>query len=202
MFRALFPQKLCRSPFCKAAKNIYLCIRSRPDGGIGRRAGLKIQWPLKPCGFDSRLGHKRKTASRGLFSFRPPPSLHPPPYILLLTSFLPTSFLPTSSFLLCHHPAISYLVPPLPLPLPTPSRLPPPLPHPAHLFAESSPYALPNPPHMLPRMQFFGFQQPFLCTRGRENQGNGLFLLRECRETAFCCCFNVLAERLVCDGCR
>src|SRR5471030_1923365 len=24
------------------------------DGGTGRHAGLKILWPLKPCGFDSR----------------------------------------------------------------------------------------------------------------------------------------------------
>ena len=26
-------------------------------GGIGRRAGLKIQWPLKPCGFDPLRRH-------------------------------------------------------------------------------------------------------------------------------------------------
>ena len=28
-----------------------------PDGGIGRHAGLKILWPLRPCGFDSRSGY-------------------------------------------------------------------------------------------------------------------------------------------------
>ncbi len=29
-----------------------------PDGGIGRRAGLKIQFPLKECGFDPHSGHQ------------------------------------------------------------------------------------------------------------------------------------------------
>src|SRR5690242_11728442 len=28
-----------------------------PDGGTGRRAGLKIPFPLKECGFDSLSGH-------------------------------------------------------------------------------------------------------------------------------------------------
>ena len=37
-------------------KDILLHPSSRPGGGIGRRAGLKIQCPLKTCGFDSRLG--------------------------------------------------------------------------------------------------------------------------------------------------
>jgi len=30
----------------------------RPGGEIGRHAGLKILWPLRPCGFDSRPGYK------------------------------------------------------------------------------------------------------------------------------------------------
>lgn len=29
----------------------------RPDGGIGRRAGLKIRFPLKECRFDPDSGH-------------------------------------------------------------------------------------------------------------------------------------------------
>ncbi len=29
-----------------------------PDGGIGRHEGLKIPWPLRPCGFDPRLGYR------------------------------------------------------------------------------------------------------------------------------------------------
>ena len=28
-----------------------------PGGGTGRHAGLKILWPLRPCGFDSRPGY-------------------------------------------------------------------------------------------------------------------------------------------------
>ncbi len=32
-------------------------LKSRPGGGIGRHAGLKILWPLKPYGFDSRPGY-------------------------------------------------------------------------------------------------------------------------------------------------
>ena len=31
-----------------------------PGGGIGRRAGLKIQCPQQTCGFDSRPGYKLK----------------------------------------------------------------------------------------------------------------------------------------------
>ena len=41
-------------------KDILLHPSSRPGGGIGRRAGLKIQCPLKTCGFDSRPGYKLK----------------------------------------------------------------------------------------------------------------------------------------------
>lgn len=29
--------------------------RGCSSGGIGRHAGLKILWPLRPCGFNSRL---------------------------------------------------------------------------------------------------------------------------------------------------
>jgi hypothetical protein len=31
----------------------------RPGGGIGRHAGLKILWPLRPCGFNSRPGYSK-----------------------------------------------------------------------------------------------------------------------------------------------
>src|SRR5579872_2507157 len=33
-------------------------IDKSPDGGTGRRAGLKIPFPLKECGFDSLSGHQ------------------------------------------------------------------------------------------------------------------------------------------------
>ena len=44
----------------------YICNPSLPrpspcpDGGIGRRAGLKIQCPLKTCGFEPRSGHENE----------------------------------------------------------------------------------------------------------------------------------------------
>ena len=40
-------------------KDLLLHPSSRPGGGIGRRAGLKIQCPLKTCGFDSRPGYTK-----------------------------------------------------------------------------------------------------------------------------------------------
>ena len=49
-----------------------------PDGGIGRRAGLKIQCPLKTCGFEPRSGHAKKTACGGLF-WCPNGPFYPPP---------------------------------------------------------------------------------------------------------------------------
>ena len=36
---------------------MYLCTRNRPDGGIGRRAGLKHQWS-NPSRFDPGSGYK------------------------------------------------------------------------------------------------------------------------------------------------
>src|SRR6266850_7291800 len=38
----------------RAAKACYFELLAR-SGGTGRRAGLKIQWYLVPCGFDSLL---------------------------------------------------------------------------------------------------------------------------------------------------
>ena len=67
--------------FCNFRKFRYLCISNRkarpsrasfrpdfrlqksttsPDGGIGRRAGLKHQWS-NPCRFDPGSGYKQKT---------------------------------------------------------------------------------------------------------------------------------------------
>ena len=43
----------------------YLCSTEKsPDGGIGRRAGLKIQCPLKACRFDPGLGHQKQLRNR------------------------------------------------------------------------------------------------------------------------------------------
>jgi hypothetical protein len=36
----------------------YFCS-GRPGGGTGRHAGLKILWPLRLYGFDSRPGYKK-----------------------------------------------------------------------------------------------------------------------------------------------
>ena len=56
-----------------------------PDGGIGRRAGLKIQCPLKTCGFEPRSGHEkgspRGSLSRALFGRMSRPG-HPSRYPL------------------------------------------------------------------------------------------------------------------------
>ena len=56
--------------FCNFRKFQYLCTSNRkdhpstsPDGGIGRRAGLKHQWS-NPCRFDPGSGYKQKASSR------------------------------------------------------------------------------------------------------------------------------------------
>ena len=44
----------------------------RPDGGIGRHEGLKIPWPLRPYGFESRSGHnhgRHRPSSRDIYSY-------------------------------------------------------------------------------------------------------------------------------------
>lgn len=46
-----------------APKKIYICnpvYNQGPGGGIGRRAGLKILFPLREYGFDSRPRHKKR----------------------------------------------------------------------------------------------------------------------------------------------
>lgn len=40
-----------------------------PSGGIGRRDGLKIHYPLKMCRFESGLGHKASSIRSELFCF-------------------------------------------------------------------------------------------------------------------------------------
>ena len=42
-------------------------VEGRPDGGIGRHAGLKILFPLRECGFDSRSGYESSVSFPGLF---------------------------------------------------------------------------------------------------------------------------------------
>ena len=44
-------------------------LQGCPNGGIGRHAGLKILWPLWPCGFKSHFGYKkpRKFYTYGAF---------------------------------------------------------------------------------------------------------------------------------------
>ena len=45
--------------FCRIRKKSYLCTRKSPDGGIGRRAGLKHQWG-NPSRFDPGSGYRLK----------------------------------------------------------------------------------------------------------------------------------------------
>ena len=61
-----------REKFGISAKLPYICSPPGPDGGIGRRAGLKIQYPLKMYGFDSRSGHPQKHRSSLRCFFCPP----------------------------------------------------------------------------------------------------------------------------------
>ena len=43
--------------FWKTANNGYICtLKTSPDGGIGRRVGLKHQWS-NPCRFDPGSGY-------------------------------------------------------------------------------------------------------------------------------------------------
>ena len=63
-----------RQKFDKSCFLNTFAVPTSPDGGIGRRAGLKIQWPLKPCGFDSRLGHEKRERTALPFLFLSPPS--------------------------------------------------------------------------------------------------------------------------------
>ncbi len=44
----------------------------RRSGGIGRRAGLKIQWGFAPCGFDPRLRHCKGEARAAAAHARAP----------------------------------------------------------------------------------------------------------------------------------
>ena len=98
-----------------------------PNGGIGRRVGLKIQCPLKTCRFEPGFGHRDRSAgnfppptclfldSVSILHFSlPSPSLHPcafsisrfysaPPYMF-------SSPLPPSTCLL-YYPGPHYLFP-------------------------------------------------------------------------------------------
>ena len=47
----------------RPSPSISIICRS---GETGRRAGLKIQWTLRPCRFDSDLRHQRKHPQRAL----------------------------------------------------------------------------------------------------------------------------------------
>ena len=68
-------EKFGNSPFLR-----YICNPSHlrpspcPDGGIGRRAGLKIQCPLKTCGFEPRSGHAKRPLVAVFFGAQMGPS--------------------------------------------------------------------------------------------------------------------------------
>ena len=54
--------------FCNSEENTYLCTPQSLGGGIGRRAGLKIQYPLKMYGFESHPRHEKEQRNRCSFS--------------------------------------------------------------------------------------------------------------------------------------
>ena len=97
-----------------------------PNGGIGRRVGLKIQCPLKTCRFEPGFGHRDRSAG----NFPPPTCLFldsisilhfslpsPPPSIPVPSPFL--AFIPPPL-----HPRVFSIIP-----VPTISSLFPYFPH-------------------------------------------------------------------------
>ena len=70
-----------------------------PNGGIGRRVGLKIQCPLKTCRFEPGFGHRDRSAG----NFPPPTCLFlspSPPFLPLRILFCLCLFSPSLYFLL------------------------------------------------------------------------------------------------------
>ena len=68
-----------------------------PNGGIGRRVGLKIQCPLKTCRFEPGFGHRDRSAGN-----------FPPPTCLFLDSISILHFsLPSPSL----HPHVFSIIP-------------------------------------------------------------------------------------------
>ena len=80
-----FPKKICVCAFFVVPlQPISELTRSNgPDGGIGRRAGLKHQWS-NPCRFDPGSGYKQKTqhyaGSFCLYPFSTPVSCADSPF--------------------------------------------------------------------------------------------------------------------------
>ena len=60
---------------------------SCPDGGIGRHDGLKIRWPVGPCGFKSRSGYKLSPVLAGLSGHFEWSVCHASRHIVFNTSF-------------------------------------------------------------------------------------------------------------------
>ena len=65
-FFTLFYKKIGKT-FGVFGKNIYLCSAKSPDGGIGRRAGLKHQWG-NPCRFDPGSGYRTRLVIKWLLT--------------------------------------------------------------------------------------------------------------------------------------
>ena len=51
-------------------RNFAVANAKSPDGGIGRRVGLKHQWS-NPCRFDPGSGYRKKESSDSFFCFVP-----------------------------------------------------------------------------------------------------------------------------------
>ena len=125
-----------------------------PNGGIGRRVGLKIQCPLKTCRFEPGFGHRDRSAGN-----------FPPPTCLFLDSIsilhfsLPSPSLPPSLCLL----HFSLLFPPLHprvfsiIPVPTISSL-----HSLHYFPIFPHYQKSPVPPFIPFLLTSAQTSPFL----------------------------------------
>ncbi len=112
-----------------------------PNGGIGRRVGLKIQCPLKTCRFEPGFGHRDRSAGN-----------FPPPTCLFLDSISILHFsLPSPSLHPCAFSISRFYSPPPP----SPCLLYYPGPHylfPISLFSPLSEITCPSiysfPPHL------------------------------------------------------
>ena len=126
-----------------------------PNGGIGRRVGLKIQCPLKTCRFEPGFGHRDRSA--GNF---PPPTCLFLDSISILHCSLPSPSLPPSLCLLHFsllfppplHPRVFSIIP-----VPTISSL-----HSLHYFPIFPHYQKSPVPPFIPFLLTSAQTSPFL----------------------------------------
>ena len=132
-----------------------------PNGGIGRRVGLKIQCPLKTCRFEPGFGHRDRSAgnfppptclfldSISILHFSlPSPSLHPCAFSISRFYSAPLTCSPSPSL----HPRVFSIIP-----VPTISSL-----HSLHYFPIFPHYQKSPVPPFIPFLLTSAQTSPFL----------------------------------------